>query len=153
MDNREHYHAPVRAARICPGREDQGWQGCLPECGQVGETEARRTKSAPGADYHTMTPEAQRVAIAESCGWKIGPPLTNPEGTVINWHYSEAWRLPDYLNDLNAMHEAEKSLTPEQRSDYHSLLLSSGYMAAIDATAAQRAEAFLRALGQWQTNT
>lgn len=53
-----------------------------------------------------MTPEKQRIAIAEVCGWKW---------TEDGWHDTVRKRavkmiaghnLPDYLNDLNAMHEA-----------------------------------------------
>ena len=53
-----------------------------------------------------MTPEEQRIAIAEACGWRrephsVGTRLINPDGWVVNNNYSESWRLPDYLNDLN----------------------------------------------------
>ena len=65
---------------------------------------------------------------------------------------------PDYLNDLNAMHEAEKMLRkPMKGSDtdtiigdrMHKYAELIGY--AFGATAAQRAEAFLRTLGLWTT--
>jgi hypothetical protein len=72
--------------------------------------------------------------------------------------------LPDYLNDLNAMHEAWKTLTVKQNYVYAvklgeiTLDYSCGdfrdnlYMLALlaHATAAQRAEAFLRTLNLWQ---
>lgn len=54
-----------------------------------------------------MTDEQMRIAIAEACGWKLIQRLQS------GWH---GWReqgplqeLPDYLNDLNAMHEAESA--------------------------------------------
>ena len=60
---------------------------------------------------------------------------------------------PDYLNDLNAMHEAEKVLTNEHWETYaghlaelHQPLASFRFL---HATAAQRAEAFLRTLNLW----
>ncbi len=94
-----------------------------------------------------MTPEQQRSAIAEACGWKTG--YRDPEA----WH-----PLPDYLNDLNAMHEAEKVLSRGQ--NYNQSRGFGRYKTAlaevcdeqhpIDATAAQRAEAFLRTIGKWQ---
>ncbi len=101
-----------------------------------------------------MTPESQRIAIAEAHGF------TNNENDCSRWHISYA---PDYLNDLNAMHEAEKVLTEEQLHDYGKHLGAittvmtwwdsriSGYGMAkfAHATAAQRAEAFLKALGLW----
>lgn len=62
----------------------------------------------------------------------------------------------DYCTDLNAMHEAEKVLCrPMKESDsdriigdrMHAYAELIGY--AFDATARQRAEAFLRTLGKW----
>lgn len=61
-------------------------------------------------------------------------------------------RLPDYLTDLNAMHEAEKVLTGHQWTDYANVLTDIGPCSRrgmIHATAAQRAEAFLRTVGKW----
>lgn len=62
-----------------------------------------------------MSPEAQRIAIAEACGWvnqgraKRIPALlfrwVNPSTKAV----VDASDLPDYLNDLNAMHESLKS--------------------------------------------
>lgn len=56
-----------------------------------------------------MSPKAQRIAIAESCGLICFPmngrwhDLTErADGTPVH--------IPDYLSDLNAMHEAEKTL-------------------------------------------
>jgi hypothetical protein len=58
---------------------------------------------------------------------------------------------PDYLNDLNAMHEAEKMLNSE--SGYHGIGGYGLYLVALEhnvsATAAQRAEAFLKTLNLW----
>ena len=63
-------------------------------------------------------------------------------------------QLPDYINDLNAMHEAEKVLMDycDGWEDYcHKIkrhfVTSDG---AIRATAAQRAEAFLKTLNLWK---
>ena len=49
-------------------------------------------------------------------------------------------------DDLNAMHSAVKLLTSEQRRAYrfHLRNLCGTYEEAIDATAAQRAEAFIK---------
>ena len=106
-----------------------------------------------------MTPEAQRIAIAEACGWKrrgqhglnglVGVVWSNGPTTV------NASALPDYLNDMNAMHEAEKVLTRPQIAEYQmQLRLTTKEGMASDwnmlhATAAQRAEAFLRTIGKW----
>jgi len=116
-----------------------------------------------------MKPEQQKIAIATACGWtlceyveSIGlekgfPPLNNlpSYGTYENGMA----QLPDYLNDLNAMHEAEKTLWEKDwasRYDFvdklarilnptHGHHQQSG-LDLLDATAAERAEAFLRTM-------
>ena len=67
---------------------------------------------------------------------------------------------PNYLNDLNAMHEAEKVLTLGQRVIYadNLCIIWTGrddravpiWFWITEATAAQRAEAFLRTIGKWE---
>jgi hypothetical protein len=68
--------------------------------------------------------------------------------------------LPNYCNDLNAMHEAEKFLSavppkPEEKSDiarYREILCVVTLMKGgpITATASNRAEAFLKTIGKWE---
>jgi len=99
-----------------------------------------------------MNPEQQRIAIAEACGkWHSGWPHEYMNQSDRLRH------IPNYLNDLNAMHEAEKVLTPEQLVDYcaFSLRVATGDGCVTDykmirATAAQRAEAFIRTIGKWE---
>lgn len=93
-----------------------------------------------------MTPEQQRIAIAESCGWKTG--YRDPEA----WH-----PLPDFLHDLNAMHEAEKVLIGDEPENSElwcdfqtNLVIACPAYLSYHATAAQRAEAFLRTIGKWE---
>ncbi len=110
-----------------------------------------------------MTPEEQRIAIAEACGWTATVDddqfwrATRADGSMTSdlWcSMSSVWNvgIPDYLNDLNAMHEAEKVLTREQEKEYAYQLeavccpLEYGW----HATATQRAEAFLRTIGKWK---
>ena len=104
-----------------------------------------------------MNPEAQRIAIAEACGWTN---CVSDSGFVDRYKGTPSETtvrvtLPDYLNDLNAMHEAEKILRQAQDYQYRASVLpavckdGSG-MIALTATAAQRAEAFLRTLGKWE---
>lgn len=66
-----------------------------------------------------MTPEAQRIAIAEVCGWIDIRQVQLPDGRGEGWigrNGSHIFKdLPDYPNDLNAMHEAEEVLSMEQR--------------------------------------
>ncbi len=120
-----------------------------------------------------MTPESQRIAIAAHLGWQTSPlpferhccKLDSPNGTfkVAWWHEKVAgcqWQPPDYLSDLNAMHEAEKVLTQEQGKEYTLAVMrivnvERGWAtvdAMLRASAAQRAEAFLKTLGLWKEN-
>lgn len=112
-----------------------------------------------------MTPEEINTAIAGACGWKRldvpqsalwGATPTEPK----TWWY--AHQLSNYCGDLNAMHEAEKVLTEKQQVWYLQKLTQVRYRAGVGgmigcmidkttfATAAQRAEAFLRTLGKWE---
>jgi len=118
-----------------------------------------------------MNKEAQRIAIAEACGWKItngylakgDMPFVHVGTLVTTWEQLDRHDLtsiPDYLNDLNAMHEAEKSrlTTMGERGDYviqlGAVVDKAGWkdhnFMITHATAAQRAEAFLRTLGLWK---
>ena len=101
-----------------------------------------------------MNNQKQRIAIAEACGIvskdKWGTLYKTPRGVMRD--------CPDYLNDLNAMHEAEKVLHGQLNMwwNYMDALEKAsvefdplGRGSHIHATAAQRAEAFLRTLGKW----
>ena len=106
-----------------------------------------------------MSPDEQRIAIAEACGRTNVAPLivknVKHEGDdiTVGIRSDDGW-IPDYLNDLNAMHEAETVLTGDQQHDYECHLLRMDYpdweIKVTHATANQRAEAFLRTLGLWQ---
>jgi len=101
-----------------------------------------------------MTPEQQRIAIAEACGWRGRDhhPLGILSDTGVYKVYSkkgyaDTTLIPDFLNDLNAMHEAEKTLTASQWAAYVVVLETVCHKAVkVRATAAQRAEAFLKTL-------
>ena len=119
-----------------------------------------------------MTPEQINIAIAEACGYK--PHIPGALG-VKRWiaydHESGDLgdgvvylaELPDYHSSLDAMHEVEKVLDANQRVTFgcHLARLGETYectpgnerlfvnWGATHATAAQRAEAFLRTLGKW----
>ncbi len=116
-----------------------------------------------------MSPEAQRVAIAEACGWKFECHNTesassaficivDPKNRSVRLPYFENGMamdligVPDYLSDLNAMHEVEKVLNEDQQEDYAMALKMIGKDSDfhyIHHAAAQRAEAFLKTLGLW----
>ena len=104
-----------------------------------------------------MNKELQRIKIAEACGWKRHAcGLGYYQG--VHPVFMGGRAIPDYLNDLNAMHDAEKVLTEEQRIAYtnHTYDIACKVQREtekwrwISLTAAQRAEAFLRTLGLWE---
>lgn len=109
-----------------------------------------------------MTPEAQRIAIAEACGWThYHADLWVPPIVTGDPDFSELQcdAIPDYPTDLNAMHEAEKVLPSTERDKYWVYLsqivnrehrMASTSWLCVNATAAQRAEAFLRTIGKWE---
>jgi len=111
-----------------------------------------------------MTEEKQRVAIAEACGWLLcheNKPYGWPKGCANGDR--PAGVIPDYPADLNAMHEAEKVLSaqvvhdsngercPSRKEKYDWELHRICQGSATFATAAQRAEAFLRVIGRWKS--
>ncbi len=96
-----------------------------------------------------MNEKEQRVAIATACGWcNIGLYDDPMEGIKVS---TNSAMIPDYLNDLNAMHEAEKFLSDSDKSAYWHQLNEQvqGTLNIAFATAAQRAEAFLKTLNLW----
>jgi hypothetical protein len=125
-----------------------------------------------------MNEHEQIITIAEACGWtlcvfveSIGlvkgfPPPNNP--TRYGTYENGMAQLPSYLTDLNAMHDAEQKLWA---IDWNSRHIFTDHLANIisghevnhfqwgadhllDATAAERAEAFLRTIGKWaETNS
>jgi len=102
-----------------------------------------------------MSPEKQRIAIAEACGWRDC--FLDAQGFPFGGEPNEPYvrLLPDYLHSLDAMHEAEKVLTSAQHISYWSFLAEmDDYRkcgkSILCATAAQRAEAFLKTLCKWE---
>jgi len=119
-----------------------------------------------------MKEEAQRIKIAEACGWKYDP-TASPDMKYVGimcWIRpgNSEWQteqVPDYLNSLDAMHAAEKALDTQQRESYFWNLLdatsykgpvidgldgNNGGFELISMPAAQRAEALLRTLNLWE---
>ena len=101
-----------------------------------------------------MKPEEQRIAIAEAVGWTG---IYYNQGVWMGTRPKEdrdSYYLPDYLHDLNAMHEAENTLTKKQKKEYEenlSGLKYCGFMLCF-ATSSQRAEAFLKTLNLWKND-
>ena len=93
-----------------------------------------------------MTNEQINIAIAEACGI-----ISKDQwGSLYRTLHGLFRNCPDYCNDLNAMHEAEKMLNKEQWVAYGRELSRLNVFPMVHATAAQRAEAFLRTLGKWE---
>ncbi len=97
-----------------------------------------------------MSEKQINIAIFEIFGWKWEPEKNS-------FFHSENGRLrpiyaPDYCNDLNAMHGAEKILTRDQIEVFCDQLLPKhhGIWWGIHTTSHQRAEAFLKTIGKWE---
>lgn len=105
-----------------------------------------------------MTDEEKRIAIARACGW------TQPNG--VGWSQPgttdgklPTWALPDFLNSLDAMHEAEQVCLQQLiKGRYWLKLMEQEIPIPIEGTdrtelvghwvlaARQRAEAFLKTI-------
>lgn len=127
-----------------------------------------------------MTSEKQRVALAEFAGWRFGPEMKDAqtvlepgyqarkEGALLCWvkpgnEWFRQERIPDYLHDLNAIHEVEKLLSKDQQIQFL-MRLSQPVLTAmpldpsyaeeqwclVTMTAKSRCEAILRAIGKWE---
>jgi hypothetical protein len=105
------------------------------------------------------------LAIAECCGWKCVD--ESPEFGKLWWDtpdHRTVNRVPSYCSDLNAIHAAINTLPSDGTwgrfveelkcvchwDDYSR---DGKMMVAINATARQRSEAFLRTLGKWREAT
>jgi len=111
-----------------------------------------------------MNDQQINTAIAEACGWERGnsslqqewlrPSRKEHRTCVSSWVTVEG--LPDYCNDLNAMHEAWLSLSDKDKfacdKELMRVLVASkdGPYWMTNSTAKQRAEAFLKAIGKWK---
>lgn len=137
--------------------QDESREGWMPEKGVD-----------PAAEI--MTDEQMRIAIAEACGWSeidsyIGQEKM-PEGLLKGqnpkYKGGKKEELPDYLNDLNSMHEAEEYIKDWPKwvkmlakviAGVPNATRAGGTKVFVDrsilarATARQRAEAFLKTKG------
>jgi len=116
-----------------------------------------------------MTKDEINIAISEICGWV--PVRNHWEKDDVSAYCNDSHchlQLPDYHGDLNAMHEAERTLdgTTEWNGEENHTCAEEAYMGhlskavkdgrfaddwqLITATAAQRAEAFLRVHNLWR---
>jgi hypothetical protein len=98
-----------------------------------------------------MNPQEINRRIALYCGWKKSKNPTDlmqwrqplPEGK-----YGWAYQPPNYYNDLNAMHEAEKFIMNETSIEYEKWLRKLSCVWHVKAS--KKAEAFLRTINRWE---
>lgn len=99
-----------------------------------------------------MTDTEINTAIAEACGWTDCEECSC--GTKITawppFYSGHKKHIPDYCNDLNAMHEAEEALNYRELCDMEESIQYHHAVTPFRATARQRAEAFLRTIGKWK---
>jgi hypothetical protein len=113
-----------------------------------------------------MTQEEKRIKLAEAAGWRLFSQFKNlwaPPKHVVEYD-CDAYPLPDYFNDLNAVQELQDKLTNDQQFEfvYHlndvlglvPLSSPASYREVVlfsfaNATAAQRFEALGLALNLW----
>lgn len=125
-----------------------------------------------------MNPTTQRIKIAEACGakWYIITWLGQPKQVLsfnvptqnslgpMRWELPDdrilAPNIPNYLNSLDAMAEARKSLSDEEHAQFRTWvwrLATDGKgdtnlnrRKHFEAVASIQAEAFLRTKGLWE---
>lgn len=121
-----------------------------------------------------MTNEEINIAIAEYRNWRnikeidyqpfgTDPYIDGPDQMLVGIHpesdsdSDEYEPIPNYCKDLDEMHGVEEGLTEIQQRFYQVWLMKIqkadyivGCWFAIHATAAQRAEAFVKTIGKWK---
>ena len=122
-------------------------------CGWTFEKKARCNMLSKEPAWHLISPEGKMkcgIEIWHETHYGTESNYEPFEGELVN--YLNISDVPDYLNDLNACHEAEKVLTDEQTSAYITTLCLEVQPEPMlhHATAPQRCEAFLRVMGLWE---
>lgn len=120
-----------------------------------------------------MKANKQQMVIAEMCGWREAFPKHSPPhpetkrgGILLPYYWvneinhARALQLPDYLNDQNAIYDAEEHFTYNQLLEYtHNLAVVHlkaanrndwTYDAFVHIPANERAEALLKTIGKWE---
>jgi hypothetical protein len=108
-----------------------------------------------------MTQEQKRIKLAEAAGWRLFSQFKNlwaPPKHVVEYD-CDAYPLPDYFSDLNAVHELEKVLDPLGKDGAYEYWLrtvchipereSTKGRYYYRATATQRCEALGKTLNLW----
>ena len=105
--------------------------------------------------FNRKTPNKAVLVFVERLSLNYGDEIVYVNESDKNFTKVIHAHVPDYCNDLNAMHEAEKVLTLPQFWGYADQLKSivdnsNGNASYISATASKRAEAFLKTLKLWK---
>lgn len=111
-----------------------------------------------------MDKELQRIAIAKSMGYTLEQ-IKGSDESEMRAYFQDREKpsncIPNYLNDLNSMHEVEKHYSKKMNYVFHLRRvcgmaeypteeeLSFWSEMCVFATAAQRAEAYLKTLNLW----
>ena len=113
----------------------------------------------------------QRIAIAEYLGYidvrEYAEDMDNYYLSLMGRKYRKGplFHIPNYLNDLNAIHEAEEHLQSHHLCyEYNNILYNilgntvgnradKPHHWTWHATAEQRAEAFLKTIGKWEDDS
>jgi len=95
-----------------------------------------------------MTDKQINAAIAVACGW-TDVTASHRSGKTPGADYVGYEFYPNYSTDLNAMHEAERTIL-DMNDGYGWELSRTECFTVWHATARQRAEAFLRLLDKWE---
>jgi hypothetical protein len=127
------------------------------------ECNPEKAKELKTMKLSELTQEQKRIAIAEACGWRLERTGDFDAFYSADGHYRggathnltkaiENAGVPDYLNDLNAMHEAWKPLTNYQKSrmSYYMtwLIYDANHWFCENTSSQIRADAFLLATGR-----
>jgi hypothetical protein len=117
-----------------------------------------------------MSPNEQNVALAKACGWtQINPNTVQYTAQNSNGKWDT---IPDYVNDLNAIHDAKETLGINDRNNLDIRVkwvgalrdvvsrrcplnkLGTPVVSDLDilcASAEEHAEALLKTLKKWKT--
>jgi hypothetical protein len=105
-----------------------------------------------------MTREQKNVIVAEFYGWRFPFHDESMKTTAImmwvapgnaDW---ETQKLPDFCNDLNAMHKVLMTLNSTYLSEYGSqlnIVMNCGTKLMFMASAEQQVDALIKLLGKW----
>jgi hypothetical protein len=103
-------------------------------------------------EVKTLTQEEKIIKLAEAGGWGLFSEFKNlwaPPKHVVEYD-CDAYPLPDYFHDLNAVHEFIMAQSCEFLIRYRNTLADfCGSQHYHNATAAQRCEAIGKTLNLW----